>query len=77
MSTYVRKEVDVEVDLEDFDTDELIEELNRRGHDYNTREVDGDHALALLEVVYHQRRQSQPYDRALDQLIWYVLGRCQ
>lgn len=77
MSTYVRKEVDVEVDLENFDTDELIEELSRRGHDYNTREVDGDHARTLLEAVYHQRRRNQSYDRALDQLIWYVLGRCQ
>ena len=28
---YVYKEVEVDVDLDDFDTDELVEELERRG----------------------------------------------
>jgi hypothetical protein len=44
MSRYktVYKEVDVEVDMSDFDTDELIEELKSRGLDYNTRDVDAD-----------------------------------
>ena len=67
--------VDVDVDLADFDTDELIEELERRGHDYNTHGVDGDEARERLEKVYQLRRTGQNYDAALDQLIYHVLGK--
>lgn len=67
--------VDVDVDLNDFDTDELIRELESRGYDYNTKEVDGDHAREILEVIYQSRRSGQPYEHQLDKLIWYVLGR--
>lgn len=67
--------VDVDVDLDGFDTDELIEELERRGHDYNTRGVSGDEARVLLEQIYQARRTAQPYEHQVDQLIWYVLGR--
>ena len=67
--------VDVDVDLDEFDTDELISELERRGNDYNTRGVDGDEARVLLEQIYFARRTAQPYEQQVDQLIWYVLGR--
>jgi hypothetical protein len=67
--------VDVDVDLEDFDTNELMEELERRGNDYNTHGVDGDEARTLLQQIYQARRTAQPYEHQVDQLIWYVLGR--
>lgn len=67
--------VDVDVDLDGFDTDELIEELERRGHDYNTHGIDGDEARVLMEQVYQARRAGMPYEESLDKLIWYVLGR--
>jgi hypothetical protein len=67
--------VDVDVDLNDFDTDELIEELDRRGNDYNTHGVNADEARELLEQLYQARRSGEPYQDHLDQLIWSVLGR--
>lgn len=67
--------VNVDVDLDEFDTDELVEELERRGYDYNTRGVDADEARVLLEQVYQARRSGEPYQAQLDQLIWAVLGR--
>ena len=67
--------VDVDVDLDVFDTDELVEELDRRGYDYNTRGVDADAARELLEQIYQARRSGEPYQDKLDQLIWSVLGR--
>ena len=67
--------VNVDVDLDEFDTDELVEELERRGYDYNTRGVDADEARVLLEQVYQARRSGEPYQAQLDQLIWSVLGR--
>jgi hypothetical protein len=67
--------VDVDVDLADFDTDDLIQELERRGDAYNTEGVDADEARERLEKVYQLRRTGQNYDAALDQLIYHVLGK--
>ena len=72
---YVYKEVEVEIDIDDFDTDELIEELERRGVDYNTNGVDGDEMRGVLEQIWLRRRQGQDYQQDLDRLIWGVLGR--
>ena len=44
--------VSADVDLDDFDTNELIQELDRRGNDYNTHSVDGDEARSILEQIY-------------------------
>ena len=67
--------VDVDVDLADFDTDDLIQELERRGDDYNITGVDADEARVMLETVHQLRRSGQNHDAALDQLIYYVLGK--
>jgi hypothetical protein len=73
-TVYVETEVDVS--LSDFDTDDLIEELENRGLDYNTNGVDGDDMRALLEQIWVKRRNRNPdYQRELDALIWGVLGR--
>lgn len=71
----VYTEVEVDVDLSEFDTDDLIEELESRGVDYNTNGVDGDEMRAVLEQVWIKRRQGQDYQPELDQLIWGILGK--
>ena len=68
-------DVDVDIELDDFDDDELIEELERRGLDYKTTGVDADEARVMLETVYQLRRTGQKHDAELDQLIYYVLGK--
>jgi hypothetical protein len=73
-TVYVETEVDVS--LSDFDTEDLIEELESRGLDYNTNGVDGDDMRALLEQIWVKRRnRNTDYQRELDALIWGVLGR--
>jgi hypothetical protein len=67
----VYKEVEVDIDLEDFDTDELIEELERRG----TGTVDYGNGTEVLESIYEKRRLGKDYQRELDQLIWLGLGK--
>jgi len=67
----VYKEVEVEIDLEDFDTDELVEELERRGS--GTTEF-GD-GKELLTAIYEKRRLGRDYQHELDQLIWCGLGK--
>ena len=72
----VYTEVEVDVDLEDFEDDDLIDELERRGLDYNTRGVDADQMRALLEQIWIKRRNGNTdYQLDLDALIWGVLGR--
>jgi hypothetical protein len=64
-------EVEVDVDLSEFDTDDLIEELASRGA--GTGEY-GD-GQDILMAIYERRRLGQDYQTELDQLIWLGLGR--
>jgi CubicO group peptidase (beta-lactamase class C family) len=64
---------EVEVDLSDFDTDDLREELENRGEsiglDYSSQ------SLELLTAIWERRRLGQDYQTELDQLIYNVLGK--
>jgi len=66
---------EVEVSLEEFDTDELIDELESRGVDYNTNGVDGDEMQEVLDQIWQKRRIGQDYQAQLDKLIYGVLGK--
>jgi hypothetical protein len=65
------KEVEVDVDLSDFETDDLIEELESRGA--GTGEF-GD-GKDILMAIYEKRRLGQDYQTELEQLIWLGLGK--
>jgi len=71
----VYTEVEVDVDLEDFDDDDLIEELERRGLDMNTKFVDGDQMREILTQIWLSRRTGKDYQRQLDDLIYFGLGK--
>jgi len=64
-------EVEVDVELSEFDTDDLIEELESRGA--GTGKF-GD-GKELLEAIYEKRRLGKDYQIELDQLIWLGLGK--
>lgn len=64
--------VEVEVDLTDFDTDDLIEELESRG---KGMEVSSQTGTELLTSIYQKRRLGQDYQRELDELIYVGIGR--
>lgn len=68
----VYTEVEVDVDLDDFDTDDLVDELERRGE--LPVESSGN-AKETVEQIYHLRRQGQPWEHLMDRLIYQVLGR--
>jgi hypothetical protein len=69
-------EVEVDVDMSEFDTDDLIEELEKRGLDYNTKGVDADEMRGLMEAIWHKRRLgNNDYQTELDKLIYGVLGK--
>ena len=64
-------EVEVDVDLTDFDTDDLIEELESRG----AGATDYGDGKEILEAIYLKRRMGKDYQTELDQLIYLGLGK--
>ncbi len=64
-------EVEVDVELTDFDTDELIDELERRG----SGTIDYGNGTEVLQAIYEKRRLGQDYQADLDKLIWLGLGK--
>lgn len=71
----VYTEVEVDVSLSEFDDDDLIEELESRGLDLNTKYIDGDTMRELITQVWIKRREGRDYQRELDQVIWYGIGK--
>ena len=71
----VYTEVEVDVDLDSFDDDDLIEEMERRGLDLNTKYISGDEMRELLTQVWIKRREGRDYQRELDDLIYLGIGK--
>ena len=71
VSRTVYQEVEIDIGLEDFDTDDLIEELESRGHTIDD-EID---IKDVLTAVWIKRRLGQDYQAELDELIYQGLGR--
>ena len=67
----VYTEVEVDLDLSDFDTDDLIEELESRG----SGTMNYGDGTDVLRAIYEKRRLRQDYQQELDHLIWLGLGR--
>jgi len=68
----VYTEVEVDVDLGDFDTEDLREELESRGE---LPVEHGGNATELLTAIWLKRRVGRTdYQRELDQLIYASLG---
>jgi hypothetical protein len=63
--------VEVDVDLSEFDTEDLVDELESRGA--GTSEF-GD-GKEILQIIYEKRRLGQDYQQELDQLIYLGLGK--
>lgn len=71
----ITTEVDVDIDLDEFDDDQLLDELESRGLDMNSRFVDGDQMRELLEQIWLKRRTNKDYQRELDDLIYFGIGK--
>jgi hypothetical protein len=69
----VYTEVEVDVDLTDFDTDDLLDELESRGSLPVEGQID---AKELVEQIWLKRRLgNHDYQQELDKLIYAVLGK--
>lgn len=65
------KTIEIDVDLSDFDTEELIEELELRDS------LPSDNSInSLVEQIWMKRRMgNNDYQTELDKLIYKVLGK--
>lgn len=68
----VYTEVEVDVGLEDFDDEDLIEELERRGKGFEVAATSG---IELLSAIWLKRRLGRDYQKELDELIYVGIGR--
>jgi len=64
-------EVEVDVDLADFETDDLIEELESRG----AGATDYGDGKEILQAIYEKRRLGKDYQSELEALIYLGLGK--
>ena len=67
----VYTEVEVDIDLSEFDTADLVEELETRGVS-NGR---GDSSKELIEQIWLKRRLGKDFAEEVDKLLYNVLGR--
>jgi hypothetical protein len=69
----VYTEVEVDVDLDDFADDDLIDELERRGKGF---EVLSQTPTELVTKIYEKRRLgTHDYQTELDELIYVTIGK--
>ena len=69
----MHKEVEVDVDLSDFETEDLVEELESRGElPSSTGPYDSNE---LIQKIWQLRRNGKDYQTLLDDLIYAVTGR--
>ena len=69
--TTVYKEVEIDVDLDDFDDEDILEEMETRGLSVG---VSGD-GKDLLYSIWLKRREGKDYQAELDKLIYNGLGK--
>jgi len=69
VTVYKDVEVEVDVELDDIATEDLVFELERRGHS-----LQENHSVWLTKI-HEKRRMGVDYQQELDELIWHALGR--
>ena len=65
----VSKEIDIDVDIEEFDDDDLLDELESRGLGMSSE------SIKIIEKIWQLRRTNQPYDHLMDDLIGSAIGK--
>lgn len=72
---YITAEAEVWVDLEDFETEDLVEELKRRkaSTSNNWTGPSGNELVQDIYMAKHVRKQ--PYDHLVDELISTVMNK--
>ena len=65
--------VEVDVDLDEFDDNELLDEIERRK--LSVLDASPDEARRLLEEIYYKRVMNKDFTAELDRYFYLTLGR--
>lgn len=68
----VYTEVEVDVELDDFDDEDLIQELESRGRGF---EINSRTPTELITKIHERRRLGRDYQQELDELIYVTIGK--
>jgi len=63
--------INVDIDLSDFDTEDLIDELESREAIFSTDSIVADKILS----IYNNMTLNKDYTKELNDLIYHVLGK--
>lgn len=66
--TFVTVSTEVDVDLDEFSDEELLDELE-------SRNLSATVYKELITDIFHKRRVGQDYQKDLDELIYQTIGR--
>jgi len=66
---------EVEVDLDEFSDDELLEEIERRNIQPSDLWYDPDQTKELINKMYEKVRLKQNIDEELREFFWRTIGR--
>lgn len=69
---YVNVDIDTDEILAELSDGDLIDELEKRGKDYN---LHFDKMKEVLQSLYEKRRLGKDYQSELDELIYGILGK--
>ena len=72
---YVTIEEEVWVDLDDFDTDDLVDELKRRNGVGSAVFSEANSSDIINEIYMAKHVRNQPYEHLVDQLLGVALGK--
>mgnify|MGYP003350662450 CR=1 FL=1 len=69
--------VEVEVDMNQFADDELVDEIQNRGYSVNDAEFmeQNDKILSIIQTIWWKRRTNQDFTADLDNLIYESIGK--
>lgn len=67
--------IDGTVDLDNFDDDELLEEVVARNLVIALSETEGSETYQLITSIWNKRRLGVNYDADIDALIYHVIGK--
>lgn len=67
--------VTVDVELDEFEDDELVEELESRGFKVYDEDSTAYTQNEMINLIYQNKRLGKDYDKLLDDLIYQTIGR--
>lgn len=68
----IYQEVEIEVELDDFEDDDLLDECERRGLTFGHKVTP---ATQLIQQIFEAKQLGKPYENLLNDLFYNTIGR--